>query len=695
MAINTGRTDPADAVIPRSPVYDQIHDWLVLPKNPEEHPVDVFWVYPTILSNDPRWLMDIDDPKLRRAAIRTVSTQAGVFEGQANIYAPAYRQANIASLFTKGDTTLIRQTANQDVEAAFKYYLENYNNGRPFILAGHSQGSEILVEIATKLWGSSPKHNLLVAAYVLGWSITPEDIEKNPAIKVCEDKDQTGCFIAYNSIAPGKQSKIENLTRGKCYVVNPLTWKTDSIFAPASLNQESVFFSENGSRTSYKNFAAAQVVNGALQVHVAKPSLLGPTSGPYDGIYHSSDYSLFYKNIQDNAKLRIKNFINKPKTKFAILSDPHYCNDILIDDGEAFNKYLISNPKLFHESDAIMKAAVDAIIAAKVDFVLVAGDMTKDGEVTNHDAMVGHFNKLKKAGISTWVTTGNHDINNSYAKKYRGKDTFPVSTVTPDQFVKIYADYGFGEALERDGDSLSYVCEPLPGVKFIVIDSCIYVDVLDRDNPSKPTTAGRISAKTQEWILEQIRKAKDAGEIVYGMMYHSILEHFSGQQKMYPDFIVQDFEKLSEKFAKEGLEIMFTGHFHASDIVTKSWADENGTYRLTDVETGSLASYPVPYRICTVYADGSLDITTEKVEKIDYVKDGHSFMDDGEPTFQKYAKDYGTKGLQELGRLVYSGPNFNVEESKILGDLFAESLMVHYDGDESVSREAGLSLIHI
>ncbi len=684
------RTNPADAVIPRSPAYDQTDDWLALPQDPDKHSVDVFWVYPTILNNDTQWLMDIDDPELRQAAMQTVSTQASVFEGQANIYAPAYRQTNIATLFTQGDTTLIHQTANQDVEAAFKYYLDNYNNGRPFILAGHSQGSEHLVEIATRLWGSSPKHNLLVAAYTLGWSVTPGDIEKNPAIKVCKGDDQTGCFIAYNSIAPGKQSKIANLTRGKSYVVNPLTWKTDSVFAPASLNQESIFFNDDGSTARYANFATAQVVNSGLQVLAAKPSILGPTSGPYAGIYHSFDYALFYKNIQDNVALRIKNFANKPKARFAILSDPHYCNSSLIDDGKAFEKYLISNPKLFRESDAIMKAAVDEIIVADVDFVLVAGDMTKDGELTNHRSVAAHLNRLEKAGISTWVTTGNHDINNRDAKKYEGDLTSSVPTVTPDEFVKIYANNGYNDALDHDLDSLSYVCEPVSGVKFIVIDSCIYADVLDKDNPTKPVTGGRITAKTEKWIIDHIHAAKADGKIVYGMMHHGILEHFSGQSKMFKDFVVQDFDKLSEKFAKAGLETMFTGHFHATDIVTKSWAAETGprTYRLTDVETGSLASYPVPYRICTIHLDGSLDITTEKVEKIDYVKDGHSFMSEGDPTFQEYTKDYGTKGLQKLGQLVYSKQNFNEKEATLLGDLFAESLMVHYAGDESINEEA-------
>jgi len=688
MKTNTPPTNPADAVIPRSPAYDQTDDWLVLPNDPDKHPVDVFWVYPTILKNNTQWLMDIDDPELRQAAMGTVTTQASIFEGQANIYAPAYRQTNIGALFTQGDTTLIHKMANQDVEAAFKYYLENYNNGRPFILAGHSQGSEHLVEIATRLWGTSPKHNLLVAAYTLGWSVTPGDIEKNPAIKVCKNDDQTGCFIAYNSIAPGKQSKIESLTRGKSYVVNPLTWKTDSVFASASLNQESIFFNEDGSTASRAHFATAQVVNSALQVLAADPSIIGPTSGPYVGVYHSFDYSLFYKNIQDNVALRVKSFAKKPKARFAILSDPHYCNEKFIDEGTAFQKYLISNPKLFHESDAIMEAAVDEIIAADVDFVLIAGDMTKDGESLNHHSVADHLNKLEKAGISTWVTTGNHDINNRDAKKYDGASTYPVQTVTPNEFVEIYAKNGYADALDHDQESLSYVCEPVPGVKLIVIDSCIYVDILDNENPTKPVTAGRITAKTEKWIIDHIHEAKAEGAIVYGMMHHAILEHFSGQSETYADFVVQDFDNLSEKFAKAGLEIMFTGHFHATDIVTKSWSDNNGIYSLTDIETGSLASYPVPYRICTIHVDGSLDITTRKVEKIDYVKDGHSFMSAGDPTFQEYAKAYGAKGLQTLGEIVYSKQGFNAKEGKLLGNLFAESLMVHYAGDESINEEA-------
>jgi hypothetical protein len=117
---------------PDAPDYATAESWLVKPADPTA-PVDVFFVYPTVLSNDTEWIMDTTRLDMRSAAMKTIKFQASVFEGQANIYAPMYRQMNLAGLeLSDTDAAPLQEIAHKDVWRALSYYLKYENNGRPF-----------------------------------------------------------------------------------------------------------------------------------------------------------------------------------------------------------------------------------------------------------------------------------------------------------------------------------------------------------------------------------------------------------------------------------------------------------------------------------------------------------------------------------------------------------------------------------
>lgn len=297
--------DPQKA--PKAPDYTQESGWLSVPANPDQHAVDVFWVYPTILFDDTHWLMPPTDSKLKQAAQRSITRQASVFTGQANLYAPLYRQMNMAGLtLSAADRDALMQYGAEDVHKAFTYYLKHRNNGRPFIIAGHSQGSNILVDYLVEKWGSLGVEQQLVAAYLIGWSITNKNLKDNPAMEMCGDAIQTGCFIAYNTMAAGRQDAAPTLTKDSV-AVNPLTWNTSGEKAPASLNIGAVFFDENGAGKPIPHFTSAQIVDFGLVVDPADPALvdMGESTFP-KGVYHVFDYSLFYENLKANVAQRIK-----------------------------------------------------------------------------------------------------------------------------------------------------------------------------------------------------------------------------------------------------------------------------------------------------------------------------------------------------------------------------------------------------
>ncbi|MBU1276964.1 MAG: DUF3089 domain-containing protein [Proteobacteria bacterium] len=289
----------------QGPDYSQVANWLYLPKTSDQK-VDVFWVYPTVY-NGKAMVAEVNDPQMRAGAENTLVAQAGVFKGQANIYAPLYRQASAAVLtMSQADKDRCMGMGLSDVQAAFEYYLKNYNQGRPFILAGHSQGSNLLTDLARKNLERPVFKKKMVAAYLIGWSITKDDLQKHPSFKICRSAAQTGCIVTYNSVAAGAQKSAPTILPG-AISVNPLSWSTGGKLIPASQNTGAVFFDDQGKSRTIPQFTSAQNKDGGLVVEPKDPALL--TDMPFGpGVYHCYDYSLFYENLRANAAQRIKAF---------------------------------------------------------------------------------------------------------------------------------------------------------------------------------------------------------------------------------------------------------------------------------------------------------------------------------------------------------------------------------------------------
>ncbi len=314
-----------DKHIPEIPDYNKSDCWVSLPKyfDTTQKPVDVFWVYPTILSDDTTYLMDIFNCDLRKKAEWTIVEQASVFDRQANIYAPYYRQNNVKiNPLMLTEAKPIFSLGQHDLIQAFSYFMQNINKGeRPVIIAGHSQGSVRIVELSKDkqlLMKDSTTRAKMIATYAIGYSITNDDIKVNPLIEIAESAKQTQCFIAYNTISnePGKEKEGPTIIPGT-YVVNPLSWKSDTTFCPASLNTEAVFFNHQNPQQpqKFKNFAAAQKKGNALVItDISNPEMLPATSVTFpQGVYHMYDYAIFYNNIRNNIKERIDSYFNGKK----------------------------------------------------------------------------------------------------------------------------------------------------------------------------------------------------------------------------------------------------------------------------------------------------------------------------------------------------------------------------------------------
>ena len=223
---------------PPAPDYSRPENWAALPDrrdnadvvpsggasdNQATAAVDVFFLHPTTYYDRANWNQPLDDPKANEITDKNVlRSQAGAFNGSGRVYAPRYRQATLYSFIDeKGNGPKALELAYTDVKSAFQYYLDNYNQGRPIILASHSQGSRHGIKLLEDFFAEEPLRSKLVAAYMVGWARSPHKDEGEIAgIPVCGSPDQTGCWLTWNSIGPdADRSRIDN----DAICVNPLT----------------------------------------------------------------------------------------------------------------------------------------------------------------------------------------------------------------------------------------------------------------------------------------------------------------------------------------------------------------------------------------------------------------------------------------------------------------------------------------
>ena len=240
---NSQTTIDPGGTIPQAPDYQEASSWVFQAPTPDK-PVDVFYVYPTIYGGDSPANMDISNADLRGIAEHLIDIQASVYSNSANIFAPYYRQMSITMLKPGEDIYQNQyfQVGYSDVSRAFDYFLENLNQGRPFILAGHSQGTQVLINLMREYFNDSDLQSKLVAAYLIGYSITPDDFATYPWMKPATQATDTGVIISYNTQAPGTTGSPVLLPGAFC--INPLNWTTNETPADKSLNLGAVFFND-------------------------------------------------------------------------------------------------------------------------------------------------------------------------------------------------------------------------------------------------------------------------------------------------------------------------------------------------------------------------------------------------------------------------------------------------------------------
>lgn len=288
--------------------------------------------------------------------------------------------------------------------------------------------------------------------------------------------------------------------------------------------------------------------------------------------------------------------------KFAVVSDLHIALPHTIWDA----------PNRFHLVEVSIPAFEQILVQLEADppdFLLLPGDLVQHGERENHEWLA---NRLSQLPFPCYVVPGNHDVVRKWGNlptDETGKDRIALS-----DFPQLYQAFGYD-----DGQRLYYQHEILPGVHIIGLNS----NAFGADGEQIGT--GYIDDEQLAWLDEQLTAL--GGKFVMVMVHHNVLEHLPDQasNKLGRRYMIKNASALVSRLKAAKVPVAFTGHLHVQDI-----AQSDDFYAIT---TGSLVSYPHPYRLisATTGDAGECSLTVES-KRIESVEDW--------PTLQQTSKDW-------------------------------------------------------
>ena len=278
-----------------------------------EKPVDVFFIAPTnVQGGENEFYVDnLDDAQALEAILGSINMEKGIYDAQARFFAPYYRQLTLnAYTLDEAERLAYQDAAWQDVQDAFAYYLEHENNGRPFLIAGFSRGAELGLRLLKQYGGDAAFQEQLVAAYLIGWRVTAEDLAACPSLKMAQGEEDTGVIICFECEAESVTDTLVVPEGTFTYAINPLNWKTDSTPAAKEENLGFVYPGYDGSiLEEIPQLCGAYLdpQRGTLKVTDIQPSEYPPVLDIFpEGSYHIYDYEFFYRNLQQNVSVRIQ-----------------------------------------------------------------------------------------------------------------------------------------------------------------------------------------------------------------------------------------------------------------------------------------------------------------------------------------------------------------------------------------------------
>ncbi len=289
--------DSGSEPMAKAPDYASSECWYTNVDGEASQAVDVFYILPTCVFN---WTnsdgvtyryADVYNNEQRAAQLYSYELAEEIFGGEANFYAPYYRQITL-NVWIDGEAAVEQffPAAMADVASAFDNFIKTKNSDRPFIIAGFSQGGKAVVELTKNL--STEERERLIAAYVIGYKVSKDDLRNNNITAAIRANDK-GVTICYNSVAT--VDAINETISATELCINPVNWTTDS--TPAQLN-ESITVSVD---TTHNILIVDGLDSEALYI----PELADLLKV---GNYHLQELELYKDCLRENVAVRIAAF---------------------------------------------------------------------------------------------------------------------------------------------------------------------------------------------------------------------------------------------------------------------------------------------------------------------------------------------------------------------------------------------------
>ena len=299
---------------PVPPDYADPASWVYRETDVTGKDADVFFLCPSSFAGrDDALVMDLSYEKGTKSFAAAVAQEKGVYDDNARFFAPYYRQAGYKTYtLEESERQEILKPAYADVQKAFAAYMEQDNQGRPFILAGFSEGAELVLRLLSTL--TEDQLSRMVACYAIGWRVTDQDLAEHSQFRMAQGETDTGVIITYNAESPEATDSLFIPAGAKTYAINPLNWKTDATPADKSLNLGYCWVDDTGAIVEeIPNLTGAYLDpdRGALKLPDIDPAVYDKTlSILTPGDYHLYDVAFFYRNLEQNVQARIAAYLS-------------------------------------------------------------------------------------------------------------------------------------------------------------------------------------------------------------------------------------------------------------------------------------------------------------------------------------------------------------------------------------------------
>ena len=317
---------------------------------------------------------------------------------------------------------------------------------------------------------------------------------------------------------------------------------------------------------------------------------------------------------------------------FIIASDLHYQSPLMTDFGEAFQNFVRNDDgKVVEYVDSITDAFLAEAAEKQPDALILSGDLTQNGEKVNHEELAKKLRLLESQGVPVVVIPGNHDINHPSAASFEGTEKKKADNINAEEFYSIYREFGYDEAMDRDGNSLSYIYQADERYWLIMLDSCQY----DPENK----IGGRIRKETLLWMEKWLERAREEQVMVIPVAHHNLLK----ESTLYPeDCTLENAVQVIDLLEQYGLPVYISGHLHLQRVKKHgnggpSQAEES--YGIYEIVSDSMVIPPCQYGELRWQEDGSVQYETCPVDVAGWAA-SQGITDENLLNFPQYSGDF-------------------------------------------------------